>query len=115
MAWLNEAGQCCSKQVSDYSQCQTTSIVIISNASKSNHLIPMSVQESPKIQVCLPIGTKNYCAMPCNEQDLNLYQICQGLTFLQENVLPSSLIHDVHQLFSSFILCPSSICQAMES
>ena len=54
----------------------------------------MSAQECPKIQVCLPIGGKNFCAMPYNN-DHDLFQISQKLSLLiQENPLPSSLIHD---------------------
>jgi len=78
------------------SQCQTTSIAIISGARKTNHiLIQMSVQECPKIQVRLPIGGKNFCAMPYINNDQDLFQISQKLSLLiQENVLPSSLSHD---------------------
>lgn len=71
------------------------SVVLKSSArlAKTNHLSHMSAQESPKIQVRLPIGGKNYIAMPLNE-DANLYQICWKLSLLYKNMLRSSLMRD---------------------
>ena len=74
-------------------------------ACKTNHLIQMSVQECPKIEVRVPIGCKNYCAMPCNDQDSNLYQICQKLSLCFnkiccEAVVWFMMIHHYHVLSS---------------
>ena len=51
------------------------------------HLIPMSAQDSPKIQVRLPIGGKNYCCMPQNEEE-GLYQICLKLSYTKNVAKP---------------------------